>query len=164
MSWGEMTITLHDASLILGLPIDGSAAIPVVDDRPQMARFADFFHVGDHWMTRPNYDKGGVSHLQLQRLLIPDPLNQVDLLHEPPVVAFGFLLFLLGSTLFPDKSQNRIPITYLDLVEDHQEVRATSWASAALCHLYRSLREASRAEAKLVSFCYTLLQVFTTFI
>jgi len=65
MPWGEMTITLHDASLILGLPIDGCAAIPVVEDRPQMARFADFFHVGDHWMTRPNYDKGGVSHLQL---------------------------------------------------------------------------------------------------
>ena len=102
-------------------------------------------------MTRPNYDKGGVSHLQLQRLLIPDPLNQVDLLHEPQVVASGFLLFLLGSTIFPDKSQNRIPITYLDLVEDHQEVRATSWASTTLCHLYRSLGEASRAEAKLAT-------------
>ena len=124
-----------------------------------MARFCDHFHVGDDWMTRPHYDKGGVSHDHLRRLLVPDQAYQVDLLYESPVIASGFLLFLIGSTIAPDKSQNRIPITYLDLVDDYSEVLGTSWASAALCHLYRALGEASRSEAKQVSFCYTLLQV-----
>ena len=154
MPWGEMTVTLHDVALILGLPINGDAAISRPDDRSSMRRFTDFFGIPDDWMHSPQYDKGGVSHRHLRQLCMDD-----DHIEDPEIVATGFLLYLLGSTICPDKSQNKIPITYLDLVRDHDSVQRTSWGSAALAHLYLALGEASRAGAALVSFCYTLLQV-----
>ena len=39
--WGEMTITLHDVFMILGLPIDGRSVVADVRDSDMFPRLAE---------------------------------------------------------------------------------------------------------------------------
>ncbi|CAI0473735.1 unnamed protein product [Linum tenue] len=65
---------------------------------------------------------------------------------------------MLGSTLFLDKSRDRVrPVVKLFL-DELEEIDQYSWASGTLAWLYRCLGQASRAGAWGVAGCLTLLQ------
>lgn len=49
------------------------------------------------------------------------------------------LLFLLGCTLFVDKSFMRVSIVNLKFLENLWEVQDYAWGAATLAHLYRQL-------------------------
>lgn len=52
-------------------------------------------------------------------------------------VTKAYLLFLLGCTLFVDKSSMAVPVAYLKLLENLWEVQDCAWGAIALAYLYR---------------------------
>ena len=72
----------------------------------------------------------------------------------------AYLLYLLGCTLFVDKSGTRVPIIYLTLLTDLSSVRTYAWGAAALAYLYRQLGLATRKEVKQIVGYLTLLEAW----
>ncbi|RYR26117.1 hypothetical protein Ahy_B02g060275 [Arachis hypogaea] len=58
------------------------------------------------------------------------------------------IFYLLGSTLFTDKSTAYAYAKYLSLVRDFERIQTYSWGSVCLSHLYRALYRASRYDTK----------------
>ncbi|RHN51109.1 putative protein-serine/threonine phosphatase [Medicago truncatula] len=50
-----------------------------------------------------------------------------------------YLLYLIGITLFTDKSQTAMDVVYLRYFRDLDVVAEFAWGAAALAHLYRKL-------------------------
>ncbi|CAI0451906.1 unnamed protein product [Linum tenue] len=67
------------------------------------------------------------------------------------------LLLLLGSTLFADTSKYRVSSVINLFVTRPEMLREYAVGAGALAYLYRQLGIASRAEAKEVAGCLTLL-------
>ena len=55
-----------------------------------------------------------------------------------------YLLYLVGITIFTDKSQWAVDVVYLRYFRDLDLVAGYSWGAAALAHLYRELNNAAR--------------------
>ncbi|KAI5682568.1 hypothetical protein M9H77_03796 [Catharanthus roseus] len=70
-----------------------------------------------------------------------------------------YILYLLGSSLFTDKSGNNVSGKLWPLVKNVSSVGDFAWGAAILAYLYRSLGQASRADAKELSGCWLLLEV-----
>ncbi|KAK1307577.1 hypothetical protein QJS10_CPA09g00802 [Acorus calamus] len=75
-------------------------------------------------------------------------------------VVRGYLLFLLGCTLFSVKSGTTVNVTYLNLLNNIDEIQSYGWGAAALARLYRQLGIASRANAKQICGYLTLLEAW----
>ncbi|KAL4330643.1 hypothetical protein AHAS_Ahas13G0420600 [Arachis hypogaea] len=58
------------------------------------------------------------------------------------------IFYLLGSTLFADKSTAYTHVKYLPLLRDFERIHTYSWGSACLAHLYRALCRTSRYDTK----------------
>ena len=70
-----------------------------------------------------------------------------------------YLLYLVGITLFIDKSTTIVDVVYLKFFRDLDIVASYSWGPAALAHLYRELNKAARWNYGYVLGYLTLLQV-----
>jgi len=70
-----------------------------------------------------------------------------------------YLLYLVGITIFTDKSQWAVDVVYLRYFRDLDLVAGYSWGAAALAHLYRELNNAARWNCSQVAGYLTLLQV-----
>jgi len=70
-----------------------------------------------------------------------------------------YLLYLVGITLFTDKSATTVDVVYLRYFRDLDLVAGYSWGVAALAHLYRELNKVARWNYSQVSGYLTLLQV-----
>ncbi|XP_015964972.1 protein MAIN-LIKE 1-like [Arachis duranensis] len=153
MPFGECTITLQDMAYQLGLPVDGRYVSDCLTD----------FHI---------YIQGGrPAWVWFQELLgVLPPANQVqkfamnctwfqETFGECPTgtdeetvrrFARAYIMMLLGTQLFTDKSGNRIHIRWLPYVARLEEMGGYSWGSAALAWLYRCMsRVANRYVVKL---------------
>ncbi|XP_015953514.2 serine/threonine-protein phosphatase 7 long form homolog [Arachis duranensis] len=153
MPFGECTVTLQDVAYHLGLPVDGDYVSGCLTD----------FHL---------YIEGGRPAWQWFRELlgVVPPENQVhkfavnctwfqetfgecpDGADEETVRRFAraYIMMLLGTQLFADKSGNRIHIRWLPFVARLEEMGRYSWGSAALAWLYRCMcRVANRHVVKL---------------
>ncbi|XP_072056368.1 protein MAIN-LIKE 1-like [Arachis hypogaea] len=153
MAFGECTITLQDVAYQLGLSIDGRYVSGCLTD----------FHL---------YIQGGRQAWEwLQELLgVLPPANQIqkfamnctwfqETFGECPAganeetvrrYARAYIMMLLGTQLFTDKSGNRIHIRWLPYVARLEEMGDYSWGSAALAWLYRCMcRVANRHVVKL---------------
>ncbi|RYR54997.1 hypothetical protein Ahy_A06g030257 [Arachis hypogaea] len=152
MPFGEYTITLQDVAYHLGLPVDGDYISGCLTD----------FHL---------YIEGGRPAWQWFRELLGvlPPENQVqkfavnctwfqetfgecpDGADEETVRRFAraYIMMLLGTQLFADKSGNRIHIKWLPYVARLEEMGRYNWGSAALAWLYRCMcRVANRHVVK----------------
>ncbi|XP_029153305.1 serine/threonine-protein phosphatase 7 long form homolog [Arachis hypogaea] len=153
MPFGECTITLQDVAYQLGLPVDGRYVSGCLTD----------FHV---------YIEGGRPAWQWfhELLGVLPPANQIQKFavnctwfqetfgecpegaDEETVRRFAraYIMMLLGTQLFADKSGNRIHIRWLPFVAWLEEMGGYSWGSAALAWLYRCMcRVANRHVVKL---------------
>ena len=153
LPFGEMTITLHDVYILMGLSIAGkSMGIPLAQriggKKDPLAKKASaakkFFQVECDTTT-------------VSRLLLKARCKSGDL--GPEVSASGYLLYLLGSSLFPDKSQDKIPLANIDYVRKLDTVGEWAWRAGLLASVYRDLGKSTRAECKQISSCYTLILV-----
>ncbi|XP_028105922.1 protein MAIN-LIKE 1-like [Camellia sinensis] len=141
MTVGEMTLTLDDVGTILGLPIvSKSVSVPDMIDH--------------HGVTLLVYGLGIIERVAHEEVSTSD----LDPEEAMQCATRAYLLFLLGCTLFSDKSGGRVPVVYLGLLMDLGSIHTYAWGAAALAFLYRQLGHASRSGVKQMGGYMTLLE------
>ncbi|KAJ9172862.1 hypothetical protein P3X46_016059 [Hevea brasiliensis] len=154
---GEMTITLEDVALLLGLAIDGEPVLGVT--------YTSCKSVCEKFLGRvpdTGYMSGGMVKLSWLKEYFsqcPDdsPLEEIER-HTR-----AYLLYLVGSTIFSTTTGNKVPIMYLPLFDDFEKAGKYAWGAAALAFLYRALGRASLKSQSTISGCLTLLQCWSYF-
>ncbi|XP_028054676.1 protein MAIN-LIKE 2-like [Camellia sinensis] len=149
MTVGEMTLTLDDVGTILRLPIVGkSVSIPDVTDHHGVTLLVYGLGITELTAHEEVSSAGGNSvrlewlRSQFSGVTNSDPEEAIQ------CAARAYLLFLLGCTLFSDKSGGRVPVVYLGLLMDLGSIHTYAWGAAALAFLYRQLGFASRSGVK----------------
>ncbi|RYR73377.1 hypothetical protein Ahy_A02g007721 isoform A [Arachis hypogaea] len=117
MLFEECTITLQDVVYQLGLLVDGHYVSGCLMD----------FHV---------YIQGGRPAWQWETFgECPEGADEETVRR----FACAYIMMLLGTQLFADKSGNRIHIRWLPYVTRLEDMGGYSWGSAALAWLYRCM-------------------------
>ncbi|XP_012841302.1 PREDICTED: serine/threonine-protein phosphatase 7 long form homolog, partial [Erythranthe guttata] len=151
MPFGEMTITLHDVHYIMGLRVSGHR--PYTDMQKSLViEFGSRIFDLDILKIESWWHNGGPRLEDLQELYG----DHSSASSECKVRAY--IIYLLGSTLFVNKSGARVKPDFCPLIEDIEQIREYSWGSGTLANLYRQLGMASRVEAKQISGCLTQLE------
>jgi hypothetical protein len=165
MPFGEMSITLHDVHHILGIPIDGEALSrgrgvnvgkSVIDyecgneDPEVKSKVAVLLGKTEEDLSNI-YKGGGVFVSEL--LKVVEQGDDRD-------ASKAYLILVLGQTLFLDKSGDKVRARLLLLCDDLERVHEYAWGTAALAYLFRQLGMASRAGARGMSGCVSLLQAW----
>ena len=150
---GEMTITLQDVAIILGLRIDRPAVTGTC-----MIDVAEL--CGELLGVTPPADalRGLTISMRwlCQQLSTPGPdADEVDLEQS----ARGFILVLMGSFLFLDKKGVHVHLCFLPLLLDLTQTSTYSWGGAVLTHTYRELCRASLDRRCDIGGFITLIQV-----
>ncbi|XP_075665819.1 serine/threonine-protein phosphatase 7 long form homolog [Castanea sativa] len=163
---GEMTITLQDIEVIMGVPVHG---LPVVG----------FTHM-DNWRDfcmdllgtppppdRPVGTKKNTAVLEGPRIKAkwleeqfrnPLPADATEVRVQQ--YARYYILQMLGSILFMDKFGERLSIMYLQFFNPISNGKNYSWGSATLSWLYRHLCKASEKTAKQIGGALLLVQLW----
>ncbi|KAG9442052.1 hypothetical protein H6P81_017906 [Aristolochia fimbriata] len=151
---GEMTITLEDVGILLGLRVDGDAVTGSTrGDWMELARVLLGVELP------PGSFQGGrlsLSWLRGQFSLCPD--NATELVIQQH--AHAYLLHLVGATIFSDGSARGVHMAYLTLFEDFEDAGRYSWGAATLAFLYRELAMACRTGVVGIAGCLTLMQLW----
>jgi hypothetical protein len=71
----------------------------------------------------------------------------------------SFLLYLVGSALFTNKTNRNIDLVYLDCMTDFNAIGKWSWGGMTLAYLYDYLDDYVRLRNKTMAGCVTLLMV-----
>ncbi|KAI0519048.1 hypothetical protein KFK09_006488 [Dendrobium nobile] len=178
---GEMTITLQDVAMILGVNIDGPALVghTVVGAGRRWLSWPDCCDdlLGSHPLAdvvyRDPFDhritsrfRMGQAHAQtciplrwLRWTFWRDSyldLNDMDFWRH----VRAYILFILGCHLLPDTSGSEIHLQYLTIMEDLAVFSTYSLGGAVLAHLYRELGEATRPSRANIAGCINLLQIW----
>ena len=155
--WGEMTITLDDVSALLHIPVEGK-----------------FFSLGN-----PNKEEAISVLVELLDVGYEDAFDEVEKCRGPSVryswlddvvtqrlaekntiaAARAFLLRLAGLTMFCDKSNFHVDVSYIELFRDVHVAGQYAWGAAGLAFLYNHLGDASKKSSKGIAGYLTLLQV-----
>ena len=91
-----------------------------------------------------------LSHYTVARVASMTSPAQVD------QVARAFLVYLLGSTLFPNLASS-IDLMYLPLLRDLDLVSSYDWGFAALSYLYQGMDALVRGAKRLCGFWHAIL-------
>ncbi|XP_020963381.1 serine/threonine-protein phosphatase 7 long form homolog [Arachis ipaensis] len=142
LPFGECTVTLQDVAFQLGLPVDGEAVSGCLGEfetymeggRPAWEWFEDLF--GER--PPPNKVKQMTVHFTWFRdrfRVLP-----VDASEETVrIYTRAYIMMMLSTQLFGDKSANRVHIRWLPFVANLDDMGRYSWGSAALAWLYRCM-------------------------
>lgn len=154
---GELTVTLEDVALLLGLAIDGEPVIGIT--------YTSCNAVCEKFLGKapePGYASGGMVKLSwLKEFFSECPEDgSVEQIERH---TRAYLLYLVGSTVFSTTTGNKVPVMYLPLFGDFEQCGRYAWGAAALAFLYRALGNASLASQSTISGCLTLLQVIHLF-
>ncbi|XP_029147428.1 protein MAIN-LIKE 1-like [Arachis hypogaea] len=142
MPFGECPITLQDVAYQLGLPVDGRYVSGCLSEfhlyiqggRPAWVWFQELLGV----VPPPcQVQKYAVNCSWFQETFGECPDGADD--ETVRRYARAYIMMLLGTQLFGDKSGNRIHIRWLPYVARLEEMGTYSWASAALAWLYRCM-------------------------
>ncbi|CAN0913916.1 Protein MAIN-LIKE 2 [Linum grandiflorum] len=154
---GEMTVTLEDVALLLGLPIDGEPVLGVTHTscKPVCERF-----LGK--TPEAGYMSGGMVKLSWLKEYFSHCREDASL-EEIERHTRAYLLYLVGSTIFSTTTGNKVPVMYLPLFEDFEKAGKYAWGAAALAFLYRALGKASHRSQSTISGGLTLLQCWSYF-
>lgn len=152
---GEMTVTLQDVALLLGLAIDGK---PVIGTTHTTCHSVCLKYLGSS--PEAKYASGGMVKLSwLKEFFSNCPLDaSVEVIER---YTRAYLLYLVGSTIFSTTTGNKVPVMYLPLFEDFDEAGRYAWGAAALAFLYRALGNASVKSQSTICGCLTLLQCWS---
>ncbi|CAL5425473.1 unnamed protein product [Camellia sinensis] len=156
---GEMTVTLDDVRTILGIPITSMAL-----SCPKLTKYKAAKLVNATLGVPVNVafvelvqSRGQSVKLEWLRIRFHE-VNDTDDANFIEYAARAYLLYLLGCTLFADKSGTRVPVAYLHMLTDIDAVRLYAWGAAALAFLYRQLGIANRAGVKQIAGYLKLLE------
>ncbi|KAF9588547.1 hypothetical protein IFM89_013041, partial [Coptis chinensis] len=106
----------------------------------------------------PKVKKGHVTLEWLKKTFSNTPKDATAEIVDCPVRAY--LLFLLGCTIFNDKSEVGVHVAYLQVLLEVDNVSKYAWGAAALAYLYRELAKASQRNGRQVTRCMTLLEAW----
>ena len=160
MPFGDMTITLEDVYCITGLPLTG---LPVAYDEYTDESAAELVErlLGVS-SQEAEIALGGANGKMLKLGWLCDQFSG-DVTSDDPDVAHcaarAYLLYILGCTLFGDKTGTKVNVCYLRLLEDASSVQEYAWGAATLAFLYRQLGSASRFRTSQMCGYLTLLEV-----
>ena len=123
LPYGEMTITLDDVAAILGINVTGSSvSCERMSDRDAEDVLVDLLGVSETDARQEVLSVRGQS-VRLEWLKSQfHTVSDRDSHHRIECAARGYLLYLIGCTLFVDKSGTRVPIAYLSLFRDLDKV------------------------------------------
>ncbi|XP_066323182.1 protein MAIN-LIKE 1-like [Miscanthus floridulus] len=159
---GEMTVTLEDIAMILGVKIRG---FPVTGDTESEG----WQQRVEHFLGRPlaaveagkKRRSSGVSLRWLRQQFRECPPN-VDA-ETVTYYCRAYVLHMLGTVLFPDGTGDTASWMYIPCLLNWEDAGNRSWGSAILAFLYRQLCEACRhpgGSHATMSGCITLLQIW----
>ncbi|XP_016185685.1 protein MAIN-LIKE 1-like [Arachis ipaensis] len=151
MPFGECIVTLQDVVFQIGLPVDGEALSGCLGEfekfieggRPAQEWFQDLF--GE--LPPSNKVKQMTVHFILFherfRMLPADATEDTVRIY-----ARAYIMMLLSTQLFGDKSANRVHIQWLPYLANLDDMGRYSWGSAALERLYRCILNSIRSSLK----------------
>lgn len=152
---GEMTVTLEDIALLLGLGIDGKPVIGLT--------YTTCSAVCERYLGKSpasNSASGGMVKLRWLKDNFSECPDDASF-EEVERRTRAYLLYLVGSTIFSTTTGNKVPVMYLPLFEDFDDAGTFAWGAAALAFLYRALGNASVKSQSTICGCLTLLQCWS---
>ncbi|KAL0905518.1 hypothetical protein M5K25_023942 [Dendrobium thyrsiflorum] len=170
---GEMTITLQDVQVILGLRIDGPAIVgPNVvgvgrrwESWPDCCDELLSTHPGRDTVYHAPGDEEDTTTFRMgsAQLRWTFYKNSYDQLAPSPFLQHvrAYILFMIGCFLIPDTSRSHVLLQWLSLLLDVDMFGRMSIGSAVLAHLYRELCNSSRPTRTYIAGCVALLQVWS---
>ena len=131
---GEMTITLEDVAVLLGLPVDG---IPLCDNTDQKWPQIVFDCLGIRpegtaWANKSALRLGWLRH-NFMKL----PQNASE--DQVQCYVRAYILIMLANFVFLDTTGDSIPCVYLPMLQDLSRTSSYAWGAALLARLYRNL-------------------------
>ena len=153
----EITITLRDVAIILGLHIHEPAITGTC-----VFNVAEL--CGELLGVTPPTDilKGSSISIRWLRDQLSTSAPDADEVTLERSAARGFILALMGSFLFADKKGVHVRLCFLPLLRDLTQTTTYSWGGAVIAHTYRELCRASLDRRRSISDYITLLQVSIT--
>ena len=150
---GEMTVTLQDVALLLGLAINGKPVIGITHTTCSVVCERLLGKAPDS-----NYASGGMVKLSWLKEFFSHCSEDAPI-EEVEHCTRAYLLYLVGSTIFSTTTGNKVPVMYLPLFAYFEEAGEYAWGAAALAFLYRALGNACVKSQSTICGCLTLLQV-----
>ncbi|KAI5389248.1 hypothetical protein KIW84_074779 [Lathyrus oleraceus] len=156
MPFGEMSITLDDVACLLHLPIRGIFWSPQdVTEELAVELAVDYLGVSQG-QAQSHVRSCRGSYYKLEWLY--DIFVHHRAASSWAYATRAYLLMLVGSTIFADKTFTLVEARYLLLFRDLDGCSGYSWGAAALVTLYRYLGDASMYSCKQLGGYPTLLQ------
>ncbi|PKI37997.1 protein MAIN-LIKE 1-like [Punica granatum] len=144
LAQGELTVTLLDVALIMGLRVNGNPVL-LREDEP-------FSDLERQYGATPDKRKISVDFIE----------SRLESLGEAASDDFirTFLLFTFGIFLFPDTSGN-VDSRYLSFLESLDDVCGYAWGSAVLEEILMWLNKRKDSNTQSVGGCLTFLQIWS---
>jgi hypothetical protein len=172
---GEMTITLDDVYNLLHLPIQGCMMDhDAVVDRDRgidlMIRLLGMSDVAAPAEAKTEYG-AHISYPTLKQLYeehltearrLEHPQSREEMLERDRRRSWcvkSFLLYLVGSALFTNKTNRHIDLIYLHCMADLQAIGKWSWGGMTLAYMYDYLDDSVFLDNRTMVGCTTLLMV-----
>ena len=138
MPLGETTITLEDASLQVGVPINGKPVIEFSGGNMMELCAKLLGDIPSKNMFTGNRIKLSWLNTRFQELLADANLGTIA------QYAHAHICILIGSMLMSDTSSSLVHFMYFPLLRDLANVSNFSWGSTILACLYRALNHGTK--------------------
>ncbi|XP_010552825.1 PREDICTED: serine/threonine-protein phosphatase 7 long form homolog [Tarenaya hassleriana] len=161
LSLGEMTITMDEVALVLGLEIDGEPVVGAkVGDEAALDICGRLLgKVPSAANKEVNCSRVKLNWLKKTFSECPEDASA----EQVKCHTRAYLLYLIGSTIFATTDGDKVSVKYLPLFEDFDKAGRYAWGAAALACLYRALGNASLKSQSNICGCLTLLQCWSYF-
>ncbi|KAI5405310.1 hypothetical protein KIW84_052185 [Lathyrus oleraceus] len=156
MTFGEMSITLDDVACLLHLPIRGIFWSPQDVTKELAVELAVDYLGVSQGQAQSHVRSCRGSYYKLEWLY--DIFVHHRAASSWAYATRAYLLMLVGSTIFADKTFTLVEARYLLLFRDLDGCSGYSWGAAAVVTLYRYLGDASMYSCKQLGGYPTLLQ------
>ncbi|KAF6164331.1 hypothetical protein GIB67_029214 [Kingdonia uniflora] len=169
--WGEMTPTLDDEEQLVGLPVNGDATvIGGTWGFPAILKVFENNLVQDLNAFKSLKAGGAGNLLSLRKLKEYYSYKLEKVLSDGTTIAVkkkglttrfvarAYMLYVLGSFLFPMKKGTDVSAWYLYLFVKEKVTKKWSWGSTVLAHMYYNLGIVSRDDGRQFAYCTMLLE------
>ncbi|GAU26320.1 hypothetical protein TSUD_56180 [Trifolium subterraneum] len=156
---GEVTITLDDVSCLLHIPITGkmlnhlgtSCTTEEGEDMcreylnfPRTKCRAEFKKMKGAHIGFPMLEKIYAANLRKALKAEKDEESEEVVLGYRECTIRAFLLYLIGGTIFTNKSMQYVDVIFLSYLQDLSLVNTWNWGASGLAYLYHYLEKATR--------------------
>ncbi|XP_074355475.1 serine/threonine-protein phosphatase 7 long form homolog [Apium graveolens] len=155
---GEVTITLQDIGVLLGLPVDGDAVIFDVTPDPDMSWRSYVVKLFGRDLDPKREINGSRVRLSFIASCAPARLPQDASVDDIHFQVLCYLVHLFGGVLFTDHLGGLFHPIFLHFIRDLDRCGDYAWGAAVLA--YRKLCKTSKQDVAEVAGCLLLLQLW----